>query len=70
MSRRQKIAQSFDRALLGAMMLAIAFVMEKALDRMTEPSAGEKERPSRVGRSIFRRLLPGLSAHVQHHHQT
>jgi hypothetical protein len=69
-NRREKLAQSLDRAVLGTMMLGLAFVMEKALDRMVDPKPGEKRPPSRLGKAIFRRVLPGLSAHVQHQHTT
>ncbi len=51
-------------------MLGLAFVLEKALDRMVDPKPGEKRPPSRLGKAIFRRVLPGLSAHVQHQHTT
>ena len=49
-------------------MLCIAFVLEKALDRMVEAKPDEPSAQSRVGRGFLRRLMPGMSAQVRHHH--
>jgi hypothetical protein len=67
-TRRDKVAQAVDRALLGTMMLCIAFVLEKALDRMVEAKPDEPRAPSRVGHGFIRRLIPGMSASIQHQH--
>jgi hypothetical protein len=50
------------------MMLCIAFVLEKALDRMVEAKPGEAPPRSRFGQGLMRRLVPGMSAHIQHQH--
>ena len=64
MSRRQKLENRLERALLTWMMLSIALVMEKLLERMVE---GQQGRPrSQWGQRLFRRLMP--SAHLRHDH--
>jgi hypothetical protein len=65
MTGRQKLARALDRLVLGAMMASLAFVLEKALDRLTTPKAGER-RPSRLGGALIRRLVPGFSASLRH----
>jgi hypothetical protein len=63
---RRRILQAADRVMLAMMMAGVAFVMEKALDRMTEPRPDNTE--SRLGRGLMRRLLPSFSAHLQNQH--
>ncbi len=64
MSRRDRLANGVDRALLTTLMLGIAFVMERAIDRIGEKRP-EREH-SRLGRRLFRQFLP--TAHLEHQH--
>jgi len=63
-TRRERLANGLDKALLGMLMLSLAFVLEKALDRMVEDKP-ERER-SQLGRRLFRRMVPSHSAHIEH----
>jgi hypothetical protein len=64
MTPRQKFGNRFERALLTGMMLSVALVMEKLLERMVEGQQGHPR--SQWGQRLFRRLMP--SAHLQHDH--
>lgn len=64
MSRRDRLINGIDRGILTVMMLAIAFVLEKALERMVEPKDARKR--SRLGQRLFQRFGP--TAHMRHHH--
>ncbi|HXH22285.1 MAG TPA: hypothetical protein VNN10_09655 [Dehalococcoidia bacterium] len=73
MTRRQRIENRLERAVLGGMIEALAFVLEKALDRM---ASGERHRRSEWGQRLFRRLMSSaheassLSHHfARHHHE-
>jgi hypothetical protein len=67
-SRKDRALNLIDRALLGGMMLSLAFVLEKALDRMVEAKPEEERERAREGHGLLKRLMRGVSAHVQHDH--
>jgi hypothetical protein len=50
------------------MMAAVAFAMEQALNRMVAAKPDEPAPRSRLGQSVFQRLMPGMSAQLRHHH--
>jgi hypothetical protein len=56
MTRRQKVGNGVERLALSTMMLSIAFVLERVIERML--SGEVRSRPS-PGQGLFRRLLRG-----------
>jgi hypothetical protein len=49
-------------------MVSLTFVIEKALDRLVEPrpERHQSHADGRARQTLFRRLIPGLSAHLYH----
>jgi hypothetical protein len=55
-TRRQKLGNACERLVLQGMMLSLALVLEKALDRMV---SGQGRPRSALGQRIFRRFTHG-----------
>jgi hypothetical protein len=49
-------------------MVGLTFVIEKALDRLVEPrpERHQSHTDGRARQTMFRRLIPGFSAHLHH----
>jgi hypothetical protein len=59
---RRSLRDRLDGALLTAMMVSLAFVLEKVLNRMVD---GKRAPASGFGRGLFRRVV-SEAAHLQH----
>jgi hypothetical protein len=55
-TRKQKVGNGFERLALSTMMLSIAFVLERIIERMLSGDVRSRPRP---GQGLFRRLLRG-----------
>lgn len=66
MNKRGRVVNALERLLLSALMGSIAFVMEKALDRMVAKRPNDPTARSRLGARLIRRFVPAMQ--VNHHH--